>query len=110
MNVKDQRIEDLTRLQGYIRSLISMRKRVVKLSGAEYLQMTQRAIQKNGADLTWLGMDIDKAEREAHAAAVDCGLADPRSADRYQPVDYHPSSFHHYRHVPSKPRCMGDET
>jgi len=98
-----QDIDDLKRLQEQIRNLIAMKKRVEKLSGKSYADMSQRQAQKNGADLTWLGMDIDKALREAHAAAVDCGIADPR--DDYGPVDYHPSAFHHYRHTPTKPRC-----
>jgi len=98
--------EDLERLQRHIKSIIAMRKRQAALGGKDYSDMTQRQVQKNGADLTWLGMDIDKAEREAHAAAVDCGLADPRSADRYGPTDYRPSAFHHYRHQPTVPRCV----
>ena len=99
-------IEDLERLQRHIKSIIAMRKRQAALGGTDYSDMTQRQVQKNGADLTWLGMDIEKAEGEAHAAAVDCGLADPRSADRYGPTDYRPSQFHHYRHQPTVPRCV----
>ena len=100
------RTEDLERLQRLLKSILAMRKRQAALSGKDYSDMTQRQAQKNGTDLTWLGMDIDKAEREAHAAAVDCGLADARSADRYGPVDYRPSAFHHYRHQPTVPRCV----
>lgn len=102
------RIADLERLSKQIKSLIAMRKRQAALSGKDYSGMTQRAVQKNGADLTWLGMDIDKAEREAHAAAVDCGLADPRSREAYGEVDYRPSAFHHYKHKPTLPRCFDD--
>lgn len=102
----NERIKDLERLQRQIKSLIAMRKRQEVLSGKDYSDMTQRAIQKNGADLTWLGMDIDKAEREAHAAAVDCGISDPRRIDAYGEVDYRPSAFHHYKHKPTKPRCL----
>ena len=101
-------IEDLARLHRHIKSIIAMRKRQASLSGKDYSDMTQRQAQKNGADLAWLGMDIDKAERDAHAAAVDCGLADPRSVDSYGPVDYRPSAFHHYRHQPAVPRCIAD--
>ena len=99
------KIEDLTRLQAQVKNIIAMLKRQDALSGKDYSEMTQKQVQKNGADLAWLGMDIDKALREAHAAAVDCDIADPRSADRYGPVDYRPSSFPHYRHQSSKPRC-----
>ncbi|QDP55353.1 MAG: hypothetical protein Tp176DCM1853251_37 [Prokaryotic dsDNA virus sp.] len=99
-------LEDLERMKRLIASLISMRKRQATLSGKSYEDMTPRQIQKNGADLTWLGMDIDKAMREAHAVAVDLGIADARPASHYGPVDYRPSAFHHYRHTPTLPRCM----
>ena len=98
-------IDDLTRLQTHVKNLIAMLKRREALSGKSYSDMTPRAVQKNGADLTWLGMDIDKAAREAHAAAVDCGIASPRREDEYGVVDYRPSAFHHYRHQPTKPKC-----
>ena len=99
-------VESLTRLQGHIKSLIAMRKRQSALSQKTFSDMTPKAAQKLSADQTWLGMDIDKMEREAHAAAVDCGLADARHPDYYGPVDYRPSAFHHYRHTPTRPECM----
>lgn len=100
------KLPDLQRLQGHIKSLIAMRKKQEKLNGKDYSQMTQRAVEKNAAELSWLGMDIDKAERAAHAAAVDCGIADPRSAAFYGDIDYRPSAFHHYRYTPARPRCV----
>lgn len=99
-------IDQLSRLQGHIRSLITMRKRQAKLSEKSFADMTPKQAQKLSTDQTWLGMEIDKAEREAHAAAVDCGIADARSPSHYEPVDYRPSAFHHYRHTPTKPECM----
>lgn len=99
------RIDDLTRLQGHIRTLIALRKRQAKAAEKSYMDMTPKQAQKASYDAAWLGMEIDKVEREAHAAAVDCGIADPRDASSYGPVDYRPSAFHHYRHQPSKPRC-----
>ena len=99
------RIDDLTRLQAIVKSLIAMRKRQDALGGKDYSIMTARKVSQNGADMAWLGMDIEKAMAEAHAAAVDCDIADPRAADRYGPMDFHPSGFHHYRHQPTKPRC-----
>lgn len=98
-------IEDAKRLQGAVKRLIDALKRQEALSGKDYSQMTQKQVQKNGADLSWVGMEIDKAKHEAHAAAVDCGLADPYAADQYGAVDYRPSSFHHYRYQPPLPRC-----
>jgi len=101
-------IDDLARLQLHVKSIIAMRKRLVALSNKPYSDMTPKAAQKNSTDKTWLCMDIDKAEREAHAAAVDCGIAAPRSPESYGPVDYNPSAFHRYRHTPTKPRCRQD--
>ena len=102
----DEITEDLVRLQKQIKSLIAMRKRQIALSGKSFADMTPKRAQMASADQTWLGMQIDKIEREAHAAAVDCGIADARSSDRYGPVDYRPSAFHHYKHTPTKPRCV----
>ena len=99
------KLDDLTRLQGHIKALIAAVKRQDALSGKDYGQMTQKQVQKNGADLSWIGMDIEKGIHEAHAAAVDCGIADPRPVDRYAPVDFRPSRFHHYRYTPTLPRC-----
>ena len=95
-------LSDIARLQSNLKSIAAMLKRRDSLSGKDYSDMTPKAAQKNGADLSWLGMDIDKAMREAHAAAVDIGIADMRAG--YGPVDYHPSGFHHYRHTPTLPR------
>ena len=99
---------DLNRLQVHIKNLIAMRKRQDALSGKDYSEMSQRQFEKNGADLTWIGMNIDKAMHEAHAAAVDCGIADPRTS--YGPIDYRPSAFHHYRHTPTVPRCRHERS
>lgn len=99
-------LDDLQRLKGHIQNLIAMRKRQQRLSEKSFLDMTPRQAQKVSADQAWLGMDIDKAEREAHAAAVDLGIADARGEGSYAAVDYRPSGFHHYRHTPSRPRCM----
>ena len=102
-------LADLTRLYGHVKNIIAMRKRLAALSDKNLYDMTPKQAQKNGADRTWLCMDIDKAEREAHAAAVDCGLADPRSPESYGPVDYRPSAFHHYRHTPTVPKCRQEK-
>ena len=99
------KIDDLLRLQSHVKSLIANLKRQDAMSGKDYSQMTQKQVQKNGADLSWVGMDIEKSMMEAHAAAVDCGIAAPHNADQYGPVDFHPSAFHHYRYQPTKPRC-----
>lgn len=102
-------LDDLIRLQSHVKRLIAFKKRRDAMSGKDYSTMSQRQVQKNGAELSWIAMDIDKATHEAHAAAVDCGLADPRSAEAYGTVDYWPSSLHHYKHKPTLPRCRQEE-
>ena len=97
------KIEDLNRLIAHSKNLVAAIKRRDAMSGKDYSQMTSRQVQKNCADLSWVGMEIDKLTHEAHAAAVDCGIAEPRGD--YLPVDYRPSAFHHYRYQPTKPRC-----
>lgn len=99
-------IDDLVRLQEQVRTLISLHKRRAKISGKSMMDLTPKQAGKVSADLSWIGMDIEKSLRAAHAAAVDCGVADPRGADSYMPVDFRPSSFHHYRYQPPKPRVI----
>lgn len=96
-------IDDLKELQKLAASLIANIKRRDKISGKSYADMTQKQVQKNGADLSWIGMDMDKLRRELHAVAVNCGIAEPRS--EYDDVDYRPSAFHHYRYKQRLPRC-----
>lgn len=96
-------IEDYSELKRLASSMLAALKRREVLSGKSYQDMTQRQLQKNSADLTWLGMDIDKLNHEMHAVAVNCGIAQPK--DDYSEIDYHPSAFHHYRYKPRKPRC-----
>lgn len=98
-----QEIYDLSKLKKMATSLVSAIKRRDALSGKSYADMTQKQVQKNCADLTWLGMDIDKLKREMHAVAVDIGIAEPR--EDYHDIDYHPSAFHHYRYKQRLPRC-----
>ena len=96
-------LDDLNELKKLATSLVAAIKRRESLSGKSYADMTQRQVQKNSADLTWLGMDIDRLKREMHAVAVNIGIAEPR--EDYGDIDYHPSAFHHYRYRQRKPRC-----
>ena len=101
----EDKLADLVRLQSHVRSLIASIKRQNALSGKDYSQMTQKAAQKNGADLSWCAMDIEKEMSQAHAAAVDCGIASPKPSEQYGPISFRPSAFHHYTYQPPKPRC-----
>ena len=98
-----QELDDVNQLKKLATSLAAAIKRRDTLSGKSYADMTQKQVQKNGADLTWLGMDIDKLKREMHAISVDIGISEPR--DDYGDIDYHPSAFHHYRYKQRLPRC-----
>ena len=98
-----QELDDLNELKKLTSSLAAAIKRRNALSGKSYEDMTPKQAQKNGADLTWLGMDIDRLKREMHAGAVNIGIAEPR--EDYSDVDYHPSAFHHYRYKQRLPRC-----
>ena len=98
-------IADLTRLAAHVKSLIAARKKQAVMSGKDYSQMTQRAIGNHSANMSWLGMEIEKSMHEAHAAAVDCGIAEARPVEQYGDIDFRPSAFHHYRHTPTRPRC-----
>lgn len=71
-------LNDLVRLHGHIKSLIAMRKRQAKIREQSHSDPSPARARKIHADQAWLGMEIDKAAREAHAAAVDCGIADSR--------------------------------
>lgn len=97
-------LADLARLQGHLKTIVATRKRLDAMNDRDLMSMTPKQAQKLWADRSWLCMALDKAEREAHAAAVDCGIADPRPVDQYGPVEYRPSAFHHYRHQPTVPR------
>jgi len=99
-----EKLEDLKKL---IAALVSSKKKFEKMSlrraEMSFDSHTQKRIQAAEANLNWHAMEHDKLERDVHAAAVDCGLADPRSD--YSTIEYNPSSFHCYRYQPRIPLC-----
>lgn len=54
-----QELDDLNELKKLATSLAAAIKRRNALSGKSYADMTKKQVKKNGADLTWIGMDID---------------------------------------------------
>lgn len=104
-------LEKLEELQAAVKRLVASKKQFNKLSekraAMSYSTHTDKAMGKANADLDWHAMDHDKLMHEAHAIAVDCGIAEPR-AD-YSPIDYKPSGFHHYRHQPRLPLCRQEK-
>lgn len=103
----NQELEQLEELKKLMMRLVTEKKRFIKLSNKRrdmsFDNNTEKQIQNAEANLNWCAMDYDKLFREVHAVAVDCGIADPR--DSYSEIDYHPSSWHTYKHQPRIPLC-----
>ena len=101
-----EKLEDLKKL---VMELVRSKKKFDKLSARRSDMSldshTQKAIGNANANLNWHAMEHDKLLREVHAAAVDCGLADPRSESYYSEIEYKPSGFHRYRFKPRVPLC-----
>jgi hypothetical protein len=107
MNKDLQKLEELKKL---VMSLVSSKKRFIKLSerrsGMSYQDNTPKAIDNAECNLNWHAMEYDKLFREVHAVAVDCGIAAPK--DDYSEIEYNPSAFHKYTHKPRLPNCRRD--
>lgn len=62
--------------------------------------------QKANVDLNWQAFHVNRLQHAAHAAAVDCGIADARTADHYRPYTVKLTGFHEYEVVPPMPRSL----
>jgi len=58
---------------------------------------------KREADMTWEAMRKETAQDEAHALAVELGLAGIRKDDSYGIDYFQPSPLHKYKRVRRKP-------
>lgn len=58
---------------------------------------------KRSTDMTWEAMRKETAQDEAHALAVELGLADIRSDDAYGLDYFQPSPMHRYDRIRRKP-------
>ena len=100
-------LEQLEELKKLMMRLVASKKKFVKLSekraSMSYMDNTRKAIENADANLNWHAMDYDKLFREVHAAAVDCGIADPR--DDYSEIEYNPGPFQRYSYQPRVPLC-----
>ena len=72
-------------------------------AGATTENSTLNRLNKLNEDSTWHAMEHEKLTHEAHAIAVDCGLAAPR--DDYDDVIFQPSAFHKYAYKVRVPLC-----
>lgn len=103
-------LEDVERLFNAVKNLRDERRKMQKLSERAFSAEGPKAIQKANVDLNWQAFHINKIEHEAHAAAVDCGLADLRDAGSYQTYSVKLTGFHEYEVNPPKPRSFSGGT
>ena len=105
------RLKDVEALYIATKRLYAERKKMERLSDrARDEPINSRASQSGKLDaaLNWQAMYVSKIEAEVHAAAVDCGLADLRSAEHYEKHLNRPSAFHAYTSTPAHPRALAD--
>jgi len=95
------RLEDVERLFDAVKS-----RKMARLSDKALAAEGQKASQKANVDLNWQAFHVNRLEHVAHAAAVDCGLADVRNASHYVPYSVKLTGFHEYEVVPQKPRDL----
>lgn len=99
-------MEDVERLFAAVKLLHAERKKMERMSEKARTAPLGKASQKASTDLTWQAFHVNKLEHRVHAAAVDCGLAEPREPDAYKPYSVKLSGFHEYEVVPDRPRGM----
>ena len=64
---------------------------------------TPHQYDKRSTDMTWEAMHKETTQDEAHALAVELGLADIRSDDAYGLDYFQPSPLHKYKRTRRKP-------
>jgi len=102
-------LKDAEKLLAVVKRLTTACRQFARWSEKQHEpNLTQRRAEKIQTELNWRAMEIDQISREAHAVAVDCGIADTRSAASYQEISYHPSGWHHYTFQTPKPRVDVD--
>ena len=96
-------LEDVEALFDVVKSYRDERRKMAKLS-ERALKAPIGQGRKASVDLEWQAFHVTRIEHRAHAAAVDCGLADPRGPEHYRPYSVKLTGFHEYEIVPQKPR------
>lgn len=91
-------------LYASVRELRDERRKMEKLSEKARTAPIGKG-QKANVDLNWQAFHVNRLEHAAHAAAVNCGIADVRDDDHYKPYTVKLSGFHEYEVVPQKPLC-----
>ncbi|WP_144378478.1 hypothetical protein [Mesorhizobium amorphae] len=101
-------LEDVEALFSAVKNLRDERRKMEKLSDKAFCADGHKAIQKSSVDLNWQAFHVNKIEHEVHALAVDCGVADARSAGHYEPYSVKLTGFHEYQVCPRKPRGLAE--
>ena len=99
-------LEDIETLFAAVKNLRDGRRKMAKLSERAFSAEGVKARQKSTVDLNWQAFHVNRLEHVAHAAAVDCGLADLREPSHYEPYSVKLTGFHEYEVVPPKPRDL----
>lgn len=100
-------LEDAEELKKSAMDIVKELKKHKRMREKDRSNMTQKAMQNHSANMTWQAMEIEKMEINLHAIAVNCGIADDRGDEYYsEPVDFYPSSFHHYQVKKRMPRVV----
>lgn len=102
-------LEDVEALFDAVKRLRDERRKMEKLSEKAFRAEGPKAAQKTSVDLNWQAFHVNKVEHDVHAAAVNCGLADIRSAPHYEPYSVKLTGFHEYLVTPTKPRGFNAE-
>jgi len=101
-------LEDVEALFEAVKLLRTERRKMAKLSERARNADHSKA-QKTTVDLNWQAFHVNRLEHAAHAAAVNCGLANLREPADYRPYSVKLTGFHEYEVVPPKPRALIDE-
>ncbi|WP_422383240.1 hypothetical protein [Roseibium album] len=99
-------LEDVEALFEAVKLLRTERRKMAKLSERARNAPHGKSFQKANTDLNWQAFHVNKLEHRVHAAAVNCGVADLRSADYYRPYGVKLTGFHEYEVVPDRPRDL----
>lgn len=97
-------LEDIEALFAAVKNLRDERRKMARLSERAMSAAQGKSSQKANVDLNWQAFHVNKIEHAAHAAAVDCGIADARDPEHYRPYSVNLTGFHVYEVVPQKPR------
>lgn len=97
----EAKIKKIDALIAELKALKSCIKRRQKIHAREC--STPHQHEKRHVDMTWEGMAKEAAEDEAHALAVELGIADRRSDDSYGEFYFQPSPLHKYKRIKRKP-------